>query len=150
MEDVVGMQFGCDVKKVAQHRVDIVILSHHRRILIEHLTDSDVVAHLHGDGIDAVVALIGGIMELLFLMDISQCLVLSFYAATEGNGISHLIVELHKIGILAVNKAFIEITIRQPDLSSLTHVTRLKQFLEIHLFADNYLISFTILMQKYI
>ena len=126
------MQFDGDVEEVAQGGDDEVALRHHRGVLVEQLVDSDVVSHLDGNGIDTIVALVGGIVKLLFGMDLCQRLVLSLHTAVEGDGISHFIVELHKVGVFPVDQTLIEIAIRQSDLRSLPDVARLKQFLVIH------------------
>ena len=134
MVDLVRMKFCCQVEEITQGGCDIVALGHHRRILVEQLLDGDEVTHLDSYGIDTVVALIGREVQLMFRVYLSQCLMLSLHATAEGDGISHLVVKLHKVGIFPVNKPLIEITIRHTHFRGFSDVARLKQFLVIHLF----------------
>ena len=126
VENVVRMQLDGDFEEIPQRRSDIVTLRHHRRVLVEQLFYGDIVSHLYGNGIDAVVTLVGGIVQLLFRVDLSQGLVFGHHTLVEGDGISHLVVELHEIGVFPVDQPLVKIAIRQSDLRGLTDVTRLK------------------------
>ena len=130
------MKLGCDIKEFAQNSVNIVAFRHHRRILVKLLLNGNIVAHLYSNGIYTIFTLIGRIVQLLFRMDIGQRLMFSLYTATEGDGVGHFVVKLHKVGIFPVDQPLIEIAIRQSDLRGLTDVARLKQFLVIHLIID--------------
>ena len=124
--DIVRMQLDGDIKKVTQRGNDKVTLCHHRGVLVEQLFNGDIITHLYGNGIDAVVTLVGSIVQLLLRMDLSQGLVFCHHTLIEGDGISHLVVELHEIGVFPVDQPLVKIAIRQSDLRGLTDVTRLK------------------------
>ena len=124
--DIVRMQLDGDIKEITQRGNDEVTLRHHRRVLVEQLFNSDIVSHLYGNSIDTVVTLIGGIVQLLFQTDLCQSLMFGHHTIIKGDGISHLVVELHEIRVFPVDQPFVKIAIRQSDLRGLTDVTRLK------------------------
>ena len=115
-----------------QHVLDELPSYNNGRVIIQQLFHRDIVPHFNGYGINTVIPFVGHEMELFFLFDTCQGIVLILHALLEKDVIGQLVVKLHEIGILAVYQPLVEITIRQTHLSRLTGITRLYQLLKIH------------------
>ena len=85
-------------------------------------------------------------MKLCLMVDTRQGIILGLHALLEVDVVSHLVVELHEVGVLSLYLPLVEIAVWQTYLDGLSGIPSLNQFFKIHRFCA-FLIDFV--GQKY-
>ena len=146
--DALLVQFGCDSNQVTDGGIHKITLRYDGRTVVEQLLDSDVIAQLNSNGIDTVVALVRREAQLVFVLDLCQCLALLGNTRIERNIVGQLVVEFHKVTVFAVYQPLVEVAVRQAQLIGFAHITCLYQFFVIHRFFEISVQKYTIKLKK--
>ena len=97
VEDVVAVKLLSQCTEITDGIVDEVLLCHNSGILVDKLFERDKVPHLYGDGIDAIVTLIGFEVQLVAIADIIHRSSFVPDEVAERDMVGYLVVELDKV-----------------------------------------------------
>ena len=112
-----------------------ILLSHHRWNLIQQLLHREVITWLNGNGINTIRALLSirSDVQLMLVAHLRSHLAVLLQAFRKEDIIRKFVDKLHKVTVLAINLALVEIAEWHFNLIGLPYITGFYKFFEIHI-----------------